>query len=124
MIGLIACVAAGGAGGTLLRFAVSQWVNGRWPQHSHVAILLVNLVGCLLIGYLYGLFLSRPDIPLEVRAGLTVGVMGGLTTFSTFSMDTLRLIEGGQLATAFGYLACSVLGGLLATWAGLSFARL
>lgn len=124
MIGLIACVAAGGAAGTLLRFGVSQWVNGQWPQHSHLAILLVNLVGCLLIGYLYGLFLSRPDIPLEVRAGLTVGVLGGLTTFSTFSLDTLRLLEAGQPVTAFCYLACSVLGGLMATWAGLSFARL
>jgi CrcB protein len=124
MIGLLACVAAGGALGTLARFGVSQWVNGHWPQQSHLATLLVNLLGCLLIGYLYGLFLSRPDIPLEVRAGLTVGVLGGLTTFSTFSLDTLRLLEGGQLTTAFGYLACSVLGGLLATWAGLSFARL
>lgn len=124
MIGLLACVAAGGALGTLARFGVSQWVSGFWPQHSHIATLLVNLIGCLLIGYLYGLFLSRPDIPLELRAGLTVGVLGGLTTFSTFSLDTLRLLEGGQMAVAFGYLACSILGGLLATWAGLSFARL
>lgn len=124
MIGLLGCVAAGGALGTLARFGVGQWINGHWPQHAHLATLLVNLLGCLLIGYLYGLFLSRPDIPLEIRAGLTVGVLGGLTTFSTFSMDTLRLLETGQLATAFGYLACSVAGGLLATWAGLSFARL
>ena len=124
MIGLVACVAAGGALGTLARFGVAQWVQGHWPQHAHLATLLVNLIGCLLIGYLYGLFLNRPDIALEVRAGLTVGVLGGLTTFSTFSMDTLRLLEDGQLAVAFGYLACSVLAGLLATWAGLSFARL
>lgn len=124
MIGLLACVAAGGALGTLARFGVSQWVSGSWPQHAYIATLLVNLFGCLLIGYLYGLFLSRPDIPLELRAGLTVGVLGGLTTFSTFSMDSLRLLEDGQVAVAFGYLACSVLVGLLATWAGLSFARL
>eukprot|EP01133_Synstelium_polycarpum_P006983 gene6983-8113_t len=52
-----------------------------------------------------------------IRAGLIVGFVGGLTTFSSFSLDTLRLLESGQAPVAFGYLAVSVFGGLLATWA-------
>ena len=124
MIGAVMAVALGGAVGTLLRFATGNWVNAHWPQHFYGATLAVNVVGCLLIGYLYGLFLLRPEVPLEVRAGLIVGFLGGLTTFSSFSLDTLRLLETGQAPMAFGYAAVSVVGGLLATWAGLTLTKL
>ncbi|MDO9623054.1 MAG: fluoride efflux transporter CrcB [Pseudomonas sp.] len=124
MIAVVFAVAAGGTCGTLLRFVTANWINANWPQYFYTATLAVNIVGCLLIGYLYGLFLLRPDIPLELRAGLIVGFLGGLTTFSSFSLDTLRLLESGQAPMAFGYVALSVLGGLLATWAGLSFTKL
>lgn len=124
MIGVFVAVAAGGTAGCLLRFTTANWINSHWPQHFNIATLLVNIVGCLLIGYFYGLFLLRPDVPLELRAGLLVGFLGGLTTFSSFSLDTLRLLESGQLLLAFGYVVLSVFGGLLATWAGLSLTKL
>jgi fluoride exporter len=124
MIGAALAVAAGGAAGCLLRFATANWINAHWPQHFNIATLAVNLLGCLLIGYLYGLFLLRPEVPLEVRAGVIVGFLGGLTTFSSFSLDTLRLLESGQAPLAIGYVLLSVSGGLLATWAGLSFTKL
>lgn len=124
MIRAIVAVAAGGALGSLLRFATANWINSHWPQHFNIATLLVNVIGCLLIGYFYGLFLLRPDVSLEVRAGLLVGLLGGLTTFSSFSLDTLRLLESGQAPLAIGYAALSVLGGLLATWAGVSLTKL
>ncbi|GAB3378792.1 fluoride efflux transporter CrcB [Azotobacter armeniacus] len=124
MIGVTLAVAAGGAFGCLLRFAASNWVSAHWPQHFYLATLAVNIVGCLLIGYLYGQFLLRPEVPLALRAGVIVGFLGGLTTFSSFSLDTLRLLESGQASLAFGYLALSVLGGLLATWAGLTLTKL
>lgn len=124
MIGVVLAVAAGGAVGSLLRFATGNWVTAHWPQHFFLATLGVNLAGCLLIGYLFGLFMLRPEWPLELRAGLIVGFLGGLTTFSSFSLDTLRLLENGQLATAFGYVLASVVVSLLATWAGLALNKL
>ncbi|OLS61819.1 fluoride efflux transporter CrcB [Pseudomonas putida] len=124
MIALIAAVSAGGIAGTLLRFATGNWVNAHWPRHFYLGTLAVNLIGCLLIGLLYGLFLHRPYVPVELRGGLIVGFLGGLTTFSSFSLDTVRLLESGQAPLAFGYAAASVLGGLLATWAGLALTRI
>ena len=124
MIPVVLAVSAGGVAGTLLRFATGNWINANWPRHFYTATLAVNIVGCLLIGILYGLFLMRPEVPIEIRAGLIVGFVGGLTTFSSFSLDTLRLLESGQALVAFGYLGISVFGGLLATWAGLSLTKL
>ena len=82
------------------------------------------MLGCLLIGYLYASFLQRPDLSPELRGGLIIGFLGALTTFSSFSLDGLRLLESGQAATAFSYIGVSVFGGLLAAWAGLALARL
>jgi len=124
MIRLVLAVATGGVIGTLLRFALSTWVSTHWPRHFYLATLAVNLLGCVLIGYLYALFLMRPDVSPELRGGLILGFLGAFTTFSSFSLDGLRLFESGQLATAFGYIGLSVLGGLLATWAGLALGRL
>jgi CrcB protein len=124
MIRMALAVAAGGVVGTLIRFGVATWVSANWPRHFYLATLGVNLLGCLLIGYLYASFLVRPEISPELRGGLIIGFLGALTTFSSFSLDGLRLLESGQLATTFGYIGISVLGGLLAAWAGLALGRL
>ncbi|BAP79289.1 camphor resistance protein CrcB [Pseudomonas sp. MT-1] len=124
MIRMVLAVAAGGVVGTLIRFGVSTWVSTQWPRHFFFATLAVNLLGCLLIGYLYASFLHRPELSPEMRSGLVVGFLGALTTFSSFSLDGLRLLESGQPATAFGYIGVSVLGGLLAAWLGLTLGRL
>lgn len=124
MIRVALAVAVGGAGGCLMRFFATSWVVAHWPRHYYLATLAINLVGCLLIGLLSGLFLLRTDLPLELRTGLTVGLLGGLTTFSSFSLEVLNLLEHGRTAEAMAYLLCSVLGGLLAAWLGLTLARL
>ena len=124
MIRIALAVAAGGVVGTLIRFGVSTWVAAHWPRHFYLATLAVNLLGCLVIGYLYASFLQRSDLPPELRSGLIIGFLGALTTFSSFSLDGLRLLESGQPATAFGYIGVSVMGGLLAAWAGLALGRL
>jgi len=124
MIRVALAVAAGGAVGCVLRFYAASWVVAHWPRHYYLATLTVNMLGCLLIGLLSGLFLLRTDLPLELRTGLTVGLLGGLTTFSSFSLEMLNMLEHGRLAEAMTYLLCSVLGGLLAAWLGLTLARL
>lgn len=124
MIRMLLAVTCGGVLGTLLRFAVATWVSTQWPRHFYLATVAVNLCGCLLIGYLYATFLVRPEFSPELRGALIIGFLGALTTFSSFSLDALRLLESGQLATAFGYVGVSVFGGLLAAWAGLALARL
>ena len=124
MIRMALAVAAGGVVGTLIRFGVSTWVSAQWPKHFYLATLAVNVLGCLLIGYLYASFLQRPDLSPELRGGLIIGFLGALTPFSSFSLDGLRLLESGQAATAFSYIGVSVFGGLLAAWAGLALARL
>ncbi|MHA6493060.1 fluoride efflux transporter CrcB [Pseudomonas borbori] len=124
MTRLLVAVAVGGALGCVLRFLTSSWMVAHWPRHFYLGTLAVNLIGCLLIGLLSGLFLLRTDLPLELRTGLTVGLLGGLTTFSSFSLEVLKLLEHGRLAEAAAYLICSMLGGLLAAWAGLGLARL
>nr|WP_298140703.1 fluoride efflux transporter CrcB [uncultured Pseudomonas sp.] len=124
MIRVALAVAAGGAVGCLLRFFTASWVVAHWPRHFYLATLTVNMVGCLTIGILSGLFLLRTDLPLELRTGLTVGLLGGLTTFSSFSLETVTLLEHGRLAEAMAYLGCSVVGGVLAAWLGLTLARM
>ncbi len=124
MIKLVLAVAAGGALGSVMRFLASAWVVAQWPRHYYLATFAVNLVGCLAIGFLSALFLLRTDISLELRTGLITGVLGGFTTFSSFSLEIMKLMDGGRALEALGYLAFSILGGLLAAWAGLSLARL
>lgn len=124
MIGAIAAVALGGAAGSVARYLISTWALQQWPRHAFVGTLGVNLLGCLLIGLLAGLFAARTDLPAEIRLGLISGVLGGFTTFSTFSLEGVKLIETGRLPEALSYLLLSVLGGLLAAWGGLLLARL
>ena len=87
MIRMALAVVAGGVVGTLMRFGVATWVSAQWPRHFYLATLAVNLLGCLLIGYLYAFFLARPDISPELRGGLIIGFLGALTTFSSFSLQ-------------------------------------
>ena len=123
MIKVVLAVAAGGALGSCLRFLVSYWVVAQAPRHFYLATLAVNLIGCLAIGFLATWFLTRTDLPLALRTGILTGVLGGLTTFSSFSLEVLRLLEQGRWGMALGYLLSSVVGGLLAAWLGMSLAR-
>lgn len=124
MIRVAMAVALGGAVGSVLRFLTGSWVAAHWPRHFYLGTFTVNILGCLLIGLLSGLFLLRSDLPIELRSGLIIGVLGGFTTFSSFSLEVLKLFESGRLNEAFAYLLCSILGGVLAVWGGFALARL
>ena len=117
-------VAAGGACGAVLRFLMSsglyQWLGRGFPYGT----LAVNVVGSFLIGLLTeALFMQRVTLVLEYRAAILVGFIGAFTTFSTFALETIYLLEQGSLSKAMLNIAVSVLGCLFAVWIGLLSGR-
>lgn len=120
----LAAVALGGALGAVARYQLSLWVHARWPSAFPTGTLVVNLIGCLLIGVLAGTLDSRMELSPAVRLFLGVGILGAFTTFSTFELETLLAIERGHAGVALSYVAASVIVGLAAVWLGLRIGRL
>ncbi len=119
-------VLLGGAIGTGFRFGVVSLVTYafRQPPKYPYATFLINITGSLLIGFLAELFDTRMTVSPELRAMLLVGVLGGYTTFSSFSLETFNLIRDNQHGAAFLYSVSSVILGLIATWTGIQLARM
>lgn len=120
---MLFAIALGGAAGSLLRYGIGSAVQQRAGAGFPAGTLLVNVTGSLLLGFLVR-YLLETTISPEMRAALTIGLCGGYTTFSTFSVDTVRLIEEGSWGRAGTYVLASVVLSLVATFAGLALARL
>jgi CrcB protein len=115
-------IGAGGALGSAARWGLAQALPPV-PGHVPWATFGVNVSGCLAIGALMVLVVDVWPPRRFVRPFLGVGVLGGYTTFSTFVVETRALLVGGHPGVAAGYLAASLLGGLLAVWAALVLTR-
>jgi CrcB protein len=114
-----------GAGlGGLCRYGLSLWVAHHWGSHFPVGTLLINISGSFALTLLVVLTTERLGLGPEVRLLLGTGFCGGFTTFSTFALETLALLEARALATALLYIAASLLLSLLAAALGLWLARL
>jgi CrcB protein len=120
---ILLLIALGGAAGSVLRYLVGGRVQHFAPHGFPLGTLFVNVVGCLLIGMLIRQFMNI-QTHNYLRALFVVGFCGGFTTFSTFSAETLGLIEGGEYTRAMGYVTLSVVLCLAATFAGMSLMRL
>lgn len=121
--GMILAVAAGGALGSVARYLVGVASTRAFGLAFPWGTLIVKVAGSFLIGALVALFAIKADLSQEARLFLTVGLCGGFTTFSTFSLDAWALMERGQWWQAAAYVAGSVLlsvGGLVA---GLALVR-
>jgi len=116
-------IAGGGAIGALLRFWVSTWVYTRLGREFPWGTLAVNVAGSLLMGLLYILLIERLSVPPVWRAALLVGLLGAFTTFSTFSIETLNLIEDGALFKALMNILLSVMLCLFGAWLGVLLGR-
>jgi len=119
----VLAIAAGGALGSVLRYGMSTWVYALTGRGFPYGTLVVNVLGCLAMGILFVLFIERMGTSAVWRAGLLIGVLGGFTTFSTFSIETFNLIEQGDMAKAAGNMAASLVLCVSATWLGVVLAR-
>ena len=116
-------IAAGGAAGALLRYWVSNGVYALLGRGFPYGTLAVNVVGSLAMGLLYVLFLERMTASPELRGAVLIGLLGSFTTFSTFSIETLNLIEQAEYMKAGLNMLLSVFACLIAAWFGLVVGR-
>jgi fluoride exporter len=120
---LLLYLAAGGALGTVARFTLAGWVYDRAAEGFPWGTLAVNVTGSLLIGFVLRT-LDVMTVTPEVRGFLTIGLLGGFTTFSTYTWETVALAREGQWATAGAYAFGSLFVGVLAVLAGVALATL
>jgi CrcB protein len=117
-------IAVGGASGAVSRYLLSNWIHARWDSHFPLATLLVNVLGSFAIGIIYVILVERAHIHADWRAVLMVGFLGAFTTFSTFSLETIMLLEAGHTLQAIGYIVASVVVCVLVAGLAMHAARL
>lgn len=115
-------VALGGALGALSRFGIGQWLADSGYAHLHPATFLVNVIGALLIGILF-VGAERFTLSEPARLGISVGFLGAFTTFSAFSLQLLKDIQGGQVLRTVSYAAATVFLCLISCLVGMELAR-
>ena len=120
--GLIGAIGLGGAAGTLVRAAVAQALPSRGASFPW-ATLIVNVSGSVVLGFVIVVALERAAPSRYLRPLLGTGFCGGLTTFSTFAVETDLLVKDGHATIGVAYAALSIVAGFVAVWAGVWIAR-
>ena len=115
---LLVWVALGGALGAVARYGLSGWVQSGSAGTFPWGTLVVNILGCFLLGFAFRV-LQLSALSPALRGAVTVGFLGAFTTFSTFSLEAIGLIQDGRWGRAVGYIGGSVALGLIAVLAGL-----
>ncbi|HEY5513593.1 MAG TPA: fluoride efflux transporter CrcB [Geomonas sp.] len=118
-----AYIALFGALGCLARYFLSGWVYQLFGRGFPYGTLAVNVIGAFLIGLVMEFSIRSALVSPALRIALTIGFLGGLTTFSTFSFETFRLLEEGAFVVAFFNVLVSVVSCLACTWVGIVVAR-
>jgi len=111
-------VAAGGALGALARHGLSQWLTAFLPPSFPLPTLIINVLGSAVLGLVAGYGIERGRLPEAWRLPVTTGFIGAFTTFSTWSVETVLLLETGRWLLAAANVGLSLALGLSAVWAG------
>jgi len=120
---MLLLIAGGGAIGAVMRYGASLGVYSLFGRGFPYGTLFVNVTGSLLMGVLSIVLLERFNVGPEWRAAILVGLLGSFTTFSTFSLETLNLLEQGDMMRAMANIAFSIIVCLAAVWVGVSIGR-
>lgn len=120
----IVVVAVGGSLGAVARYLLSLWAAERFGAGFPYGTLIANVAGCFVIGAFMTLATDRFIVSPYWRLLVTVGFIGGLTTFSSFSYETFKLLEDAQATSAAGNILLNLVLGFSATWLGIVIAKL
>ena len=123
MLRELAAVAVGGAIGASLRWSLGTWIVGRTGPGFPWSTMLINVSGAFLIGVLMALSLEKGVVSGDWRLFLGTGILGGFTTFSTLSYESIALMQDGLWAAGLANMFGSGIAGLLAAWLGLVAGR-
>jgi CrcB protein len=116
-------IAIGGAIGALCRYGMSNGVSLLLGRSFPYGTLAVNIVGSIIMGSAYVMMIERMDVSPELRAGITIGLLGAFTTFSTVSIETLNLLESGETFKAGLNILLSVTLCVSGCWLGMILGR-
>jgi CrcB protein len=111
-------IALGGAIGAVLRYLMATGINAWIPVNFPIGTLLVNSLGCLIIGIVYSLLSTTPTYQTTLKPFLVIGILGGFTTFSSYAIETFQLAQTQQIMKALLYIALSNFIGLASAWVG------
>jgi CrcB protein len=118
----VLAVALAGALGALARWGIGAWFGHRYPSFPW-GTMVINISGSFILGVLFAVLVERGIGSATTRVALMVGLLGAYTTFSTFSLETFRLLEEGATGSALANIGLSVVLGLLAVWLGITVGR-
>ena len=122
MLNILALFTGGGCG-ALMRYLTCILFMKYFPVNLPLSTFFVNIAGSLLIGFLYVFFIDKQDLNPAVKLALTAGFCGGLTTFSTFSLELFEMVKSAQFLNALLYVLISVILGIIAVMIGAGIAK-
>lgn len=119
MLKSILIVGFGGGIGSIFRYLTSLYVVKHFPTKFPLATFTANILGCFIIGLLFGYFEKNNLVNSDMKLLFVTGFCGGFTTFSTFGYENISLFQSNNSLLAFAYIGASLIFGLLAVWFGL-----